>query len=722
MDTGQYHGVGVLGNLRVADDLDEAAACGGIVKLHGVIVARVEAAFGHGIVIAGKLDFGGGSPDVVHATANLEIFLGVVIGEHGGHGGGKGAMEGEGIGGAAVAVVSARLSVVPVHVMGAEVGNPLEHFAVLLLLDGMVAVADVGVVKRNGAAHGLKVVAAAARCAGVDPQSGIFKNQSIPVGKIALCVAVFQHADAIVRLVFDPDGGGVEVEILTVNADVRFLDQTVDVCNQPASCFVVAKIKQTLADGIALCIVLAQQPVVVFAIQLFSRANALGFKPKQQLYAVLLAGLAQWFQSVREAGRIGVPGARARPVVVARIPARVQPPDIRLHAAAEVLIERVDLILLGRARKFGLAVGHEIVQAQLGTDGLTVFTGENMLEVPMTPQIDAAEGGVLICVCHEVKPWRAEGFTGMQHGVATVLTAGKSDAAFGRSDIRRPFGRPADGGANLTIGGMNCHVGEGTVAGGAVVWGQTDVVINGCFEKVIAIGSAGVAVAVLQQGFGAGNDAAYAHVGDHGGVGCTAVGQINHPLGHGKVAVFDVFGTNRKAALVCALNYVLHHIAIDQTVRNAWGKFSRDAADLAVAQTESQRNAIRCRKFQYAGQKSHVGGGNAVRRVHSRNLPFVELILKEQQRSDKAKDDADGRFEIELLLEKQQPCDCCQHDAAARDHGIEHRCGQFGRADELKQIGQTVHSGKREHDAHDPGRHVQGRRGLIRRFATVAQP
>ena len=616
MDTGQYHGVRVLRNLRVADDLDEAAACGGIVKLHGVIVARIKAALGHGVVVARQLDLGGFSPDVVHAATDLEILLAVVVGEHGGQRGGKSAMEGEGIGGAAVAVVSARLSVVPVHVMGAEVGNPLEHFAVLLLLDGMVAVADVGVVQRYGAAHGFKVVAAAARGAGVDPQSRVGKNEGVPVGEVALCVAVFQHADAIVCFVLRPDGSGIEVEILAVDGDVRLLDEAVDVADQPASCFVVAEIEQTVADGIAVFVAVVEQPVGVLALQLLAAAHALGLKPQEQLYAVVLAGFAQGSEAVGEARGIGVPGARAGPIVVAGIPARVQPPDIRLHAAAEVLIERVDLILLGCARKFGLAVGHEIVQAQLGADGLTVFTGENMLEVPMTPQVDAAEGSVLVCVCHQIESGRAEGFTGMQDGMATILTAGEGDTVLRGCDIGRPLGRPADRGADLAILGMQCHVGERAVAGGAVVWGQAHGHIHGRFEKVVAVGGAGVAVAVFQYGALAGNIAAQADVGDDGRAGRTAIGQPDHPFGDGKVAVFDILGADVKTVGVLALDDILHHVAVDQTVRHGGSKFGGNTANEAVAQLELQGNVIGGGKLENAGEEGHVGRRDAIRGIH----------------------------------------------------------------------------------------------------------
>ena len=105
------------------------------------------------------------------------------------------------------------------HRVRAEIGNPLEQAVVERLLGGQVAVVVVGRMQRHGAAHGLQVVAPAARGATVDDQLRVPLPQGVPIGQIALDVQVLGHALAVGRVVAPPEVERVHVEILAVEVD-----------------------------------------------------------------------------------------------------------------------------------------------------------------------------------------------------------------------------------------------------------------------------------------------------------------------------------------------------------------------------------------------------------------------------------------------------------------------------------------------------------------------
>ena len=190
---------------------------------------------------------------------------------------------------AGVGLIIKSLGVVPAHIVGAEIGNPLEHIAVLLLLDGMYAVFHVGIVQRNGTAKGFGVVSAASRGAGVYPKAGIAENDLVPKLVVALNVEIFDCSDSVLGLVEFPRGTGVIVEILTVDVNARLLDYLVYALGHPFKSLGIGIVEENVG---VVGVGAVEQPFGMVLIEPCTGHNALGLEPKQQLNVILFALLA----------------------------------------------------------------------------------------------------------------------------------------------------------------------------------------------------------------------------------------------------------------------------------------------------------------------------------------------------------------------------------------------------------------------------------------------
>ena len=75
--------------------------------------------------------------------------------------------------------------------MGSEIWNPFKVKLMLILLYGMISIAYVGIVERDCAAKGFKVVSSSARRTVIYPKSGVVFNQGIPEAVKRLNMQVF---------------------------------------------------------------------------------------------------------------------------------------------------------------------------------------------------------------------------------------------------------------------------------------------------------------------------------------------------------------------------------------------------------------------------------------------------------------------------------------------------------------------------------------------------
>ena len=191
--------------------------------------------------------------------------------------------------------------------MGAEIGNPFKHFAVLFLLDGVIAVADIGVVQGNCPAHRFRVVAAPSAGTGVNPETGIPVEQRIPEGIVTLNMQVFQNSVTIFLCVFLPVGHRRKIEILAIDPDTVLPDQFVDSVRDPCKCTGIPQIQETVLTQPFVFACVVQQKVRVLQINFRADKHTFRFKPDEQIDVVCRAVIGDRFHGVRKMFRIAYP-------------------------------------------------------------------------------------------------------------------------------------------------------------------------------------------------------------------------------------------------------------------------------------------------------------------------------------------------------------------------------------------------------------------------------
>ena len=307
----------------------------------------------------------------------------------------------------------------------------------------MLAVADIGVVQRYRPAHGLDVVPATARGAGVHPQSGIALQQRVPIAIVALNVQVFTDAHAPFLNVGIPVLRRRKVEVLPVDADVRLLDDAVHQINQPVAGGGVAEVEQRVAvPPIVRLTVVAEQEFRMLPEQLGALVDALRLKPHQQLDALPVAFLSDGRESVREMLGVRIPVSCRRPVVVTGIPAGINPPYIGNQTASPVGVNGSFLIFLGHAAEFRQTVDHPRVQDQLGGERRAVFARQNVCEVEGAPQIAGAILPAGVCLVGHTRG--ADGLTRLEVGGKCRLSCPERDGISGAKHVHPPCACPAD--------------------------------------------------------------------------------------------------------------------------------------------------------------------------------------------------------------------------------------------------------------------------------------
>ena len=481
-----------------------------------------------------------------------KLHLVMIIFGHVGHGGHHGVLISKAVDAVTLTVVNAVLSA-PVEIVCAEVGDPLKHLSVLQLLDGVVAVSHVGVVQGHRATHGLGVVSSAARGAGIDPQPGIALKKRVPITVVALDVQVFKDTVAPGLAVLLPVRNGREIEVLTVNINAVFLDQSVNLVDQPVAGHGICQIEQRIVLQESVFTLIEQQKLGMLAPKGGVAVYALGLKPQKQLHAVLMQMVGNGFQTVGVVLAVDMPVANAdHPVVVAGIPACVDPPCVGRKSLLQVSVDGRNLVLLGRAGKFALAVDHPGVHEQLGRERTAIlFTGKHVCKVIRTPEVTAAVVAALENLHGDARGTHA--FTGLEVSVKSTLTCGHMHTAWCHGEICDPAAAPANGKVNAPCRGQQSHVGESTVAGGAVTHGRDTKRRVGDLVglPIIAISAAGVAVAVVKRGGRGRKIGAEAPIRNGGGIAVRHVFDAHDPLADCKIRIGIVVSGQKQTAGCC---------------------------------------------------------------------------------------------------------------------------------------------------------------------------
>ena len=387
--------------------------------------------------------------------------------------------------------------------MGTEIGNPLEHIAVLFLLNGMYAVFHVGIVQRNGAAKCLGVVSSAARSAGVYPKAGVAENNLVPKLVISLNVEVFDCTDSVLGLVEFPGGTGVIVEILTVDVNARLLDYLVNALGHPFKGLGIGIVEENVG---VIGIGAAEQPLGMVLIEPCACHNALGLKPKQQLNAVLFAFLADGSKAVGEVCLVDFPCADERPLVVsADIPACINPPNVGFNALFNVGTDTSELVFLGGSGKLGEAVGVENVHTKLGRKGVSVgILNADVFHKETSPHISSVS--LVSHIAFKVDAGSSHNLAGIEHHMAALLTEGYFYAAFNLLKFCDPGTGPAYGNVDAAGAAVQSHKGRCAGAGTAgVVWmkhkGSLQVVFKIFVTHIASVVAVGIGQGNIVVGF-----------------------------------------------------------------------------------------------------------------------------------------------------------------------------------------------------------------------------
>ena len=237
----QREGRRIVLDQRIADHLHKSFPLA--VKLHCVPVVRIGVCLRERIVIIGQLHLRRAPPQRLHPSRSAVVRFSRRIMEHIGQRRRHRVFVGKFVRYRVIAAAIGSVRLVPAHVVRPEIRDPREHCPVLLLLDRVIAVADVRIVERHRAAHGVEVVPPSAAGTGVDPQSRIPPNQLIPIAQITLYVVIFDRADPILRFRRHKARKRREIEVLPVHTNAGLFDQSVHVVDEPVERRRIAEIK-----------------------------------------------------------------------------------------------------------------------------------------------------------------------------------------------------------------------------------------------------------------------------------------------------------------------------------------------------------------------------------------------------------------------------------------------------------------------------------------------